>query len=80
MIRCNSKKVYKNKTAWVIWNVGKVVVWQRVPLAELSVDVYNKHNLSYGYSGKLYDTSDITNDNVLGVFDYILRGENVCVK
>ncbi len=43
-------------------------MWQRVPLAELSVGVYNKHNLSYGYSGKLYDTSDITNDNVLGVF------------
>lgn len=43
-------------------------MWQRVSLAELSVDVYNKHNLSYGYSGKLYDISDITNDNVLGVF------------
>lgn len=55
-------------------------MWQRVSLAELSVDVYNKHNLSYGYSGKLYDTSDITNDNVLGVFDYILRGESLCVK
>ena len=80
MIWCNSKKVYKNKTAWVVRNIGKIVVWQRVSLAELSVDVYNKHNLSYGYSGKLYDTSDITNDNVLGVFDYILRGENVCVK
>ena len=50
-------------------------MWQRVSLAELSVDVYNKHNLSYGYSGKLYDTSDITNDNVLGVFGlYIERG------
>ena len=55
-------------------------MWQRVSLAELSVDVYNKHNLSYGYSGKLYDISDITNDIVLGVFDYILRGEDLCVK